>query len=383
MTEKETHEPARLRGMDLKAMTAALQRAGESPFRAKQLLQWVYQKGASDFECMTNLSKDLRAYLGENFTFGGMTLVEAVGTPGETQKLVFRADDGLFVESVLMREEADEGPEDEEYGEKPGVADANRAGGTPPKRKLSLCVSSQVGCVLDCSFCMTGYGGFRRNLRVDEILDQVIAARRLVGEDERLGNLVFMGMGESMLNLGAVIPALRLLTSPQAFDIATRRITVSTAGVLPGLRKFAEADTGANLAVSLNATTQKVRDRLMPGCRKWPIPALLDACRRFPLTKRRRITFEYVLLKGINDTPGDRKRLTALLRDIRCKINLILFNPDPRLKAVPTAEADAAAFQRALSDAHYTVSLRRSKGRRHHAACGQLAAHMTSKEYKS
>jgi 23S rRNA (adenine2503-C2)-methyltransferase len=358
-----------LRALELPALTAFLQREGYPAFRARQVFQWVFEKGVCDFDSMTNLPRDLRTFLDGHCALGGLRHAETVGEPHETQKLLLETADGEWVESVLMR---DDGTWNDDAEEEPVPA---AKGSTPPKERLSLCVSSQVGCPLGCVFCMTGHGGFRRHLTVDEILDQVLTARRLTGETEQLSNLVFMGMGEPMLNLRSVLPSLRLLTSPQAFKIATRRITVSTAGLVPGIEELARADLGVNLAVSLNATTQKVRDRIMPGVRKWPIAELLDACRRFPLGKRRRITFEYVLLRGLNDTPDDLRRLTAMLRGIPCKINLILYNADPALDCEPTPEADAERFRQALVDAHHTVSLRRSKGQRFKAACGQLAAH--------
>jgi 23S rRNA (adenine2503-C2)-methyltransferase len=368
--------PPVLRAMDLPALTGMLQRAGQPAYRARQLLQWIYEKGARDFAEMTNLPKDLRAWLAEHTTWGGLELADTVGRPDETQKLVFRTDDSHFIESVLMRGD-EETEEDSDDGEPPAKSEAPEPprGSTPPRRRLSLCVSSQVGCPLACAFCMTGLGGFRRNLRVDEILDQVLTARRLVAAGEQLSNLVFMGMGEPMLNLEAVLPALKILTLPEACNIATRRVTVSTAGLIEGIEEFGRAGTGVNLAVSLNATTQEVRDHLMPGCRRWPIADLLNACRRFPLVKRRRITFEYVLLDGVNDTDADARRLAKLLHGIPCKVNLILYNDAPELPHRPTGEAQAERFRLTLVAAHYTASVRRSKGRDYSAACGQLAAH--------
>ncbi|MFP4579354.1 MAG: 23S rRNA (adenine(2503)-C(2))-methyltransferase RlmN [Candidatus Sumerlaeia bacterium] len=366
MADKKRLTPEFLRAMTQDDITAFMQRAGHPAFRAKQLFQWVYEKGARDYEAMTNLSKDLRQWLSEKVPLGGLALERVSGERDETQKLLFRTNDDQLIESVIMRDDfADD--DDEE--------DASQ-GSTAPMDKVSLCVSSQVGCPLGCQFCMTGEGGFRRQLRTDEILDQVLQARDAIADNERIGNIVFMGMGEPMLNLKAVIPALRLLTDPRAFNIATRRITVSTAGVIPGIIEFGEARTEVNLAVSLNATTQKTRDLIMPGCRKWPIDQLLATCREFPLFKRRRITFEYVLFKDINDTADDLRRLKAMLKGISCKINLIIYNPGAATALEPSSEDHAQAFRDRLADANYTVSLRRSKGRRHRAACGQLAAHV-------
>ena len=368
-TEKHLFGP--LRAMSLKEMTVFLQQEGEPSFRAKQIFKWVYEKGVRSFAEMTNLSKELRESLEEKVFLGGLREVEISGDSTETQKIRFKTDDDESIESVLMRDDFVDGMDEEEE---------EQQGSTIPQKKVSICVSSQNGCALRCAFCMTGYGGFRRNLRVDEIIDEVLLLREKVQKNERISSIVFMGMGEPLLNLEALIPSLRLLTDPQGMQFSTRRITVSTAGVIQGLEDFARADTGVNLAVSLNATTQKTRDRIMPGCRSWPLKDLLDACRRFPLTKRRRITFEYVLLKGVNDTRADVKRLKEMLRDLPCKINLIVYNPSEELRFEATGEKEAEAFREDLLAAHYPVSLRRSKGGRYNAACGQLAGHLRRKD---
>jgi len=373
MVEKDgkKHLFGPLRGMSLTQITAFLQQQREPSFRGKQIFEWVYKKGVRSFSEMTNLSKELRQHLEENAFFGGLREVKINGGSAETQKITFKTDDEEFIECVLMR--------DDFVDETDAPKDEQKAISVPQK-KVSICVSSQIGCALRCAFCMTGYGGFRRNLRVDEIIDQVLLAREKVQKNEKISNIVFMGMGEPLLNQEALIPSLRLLTDPLGMGFSTRRITVSTAGVIQGLEDFARADTGVNLAVSLNATTQKTRDQIMPGCRSWPLKDLLDACRRFPLTKRRRITFEYVLLKGVNDTRADVKRLKEMLRDLPCKINLIVYNPSEELRFEATGEKEAEAFRDDLLAAHYTASLRRSKGRRYNAACGQLAGHLRRKD---
>ncbi len=354
----------RLRAMDAAETKDALQSAGHPAYRGRQVFQWVYEKGAESIDAMSNLPKDLRAWLTANAPLGGVDLVEVAGDPAATQKMVLRTDDGELIESVLMRND-DAVERDDEPA----------AGSTAAPRRVSLCVSSQVGCPLACTFCMTGVAGYRRDLRVDEIVDQVLHARRLLADDEHLSNMVFMGMGEPLLNLDAVIGALRLITSPHGIAFSTRRITVSTAGVTEGIDALGRADTGANLAVSLNATSQDVRDRIMPGCRRWPLDDVLAACRRFPLAKRRRITYEYVLLDGINDTEADARRLAKLVHGAACKINLIAYNADDEIDLRPSPDERAEAFRAELVRRHLTVSLRRSKGRHHHAACGQLAAH--------
>ncbi len=371
MTDKNTNHPKRLRGMNVEEISELLDQFGQPAYRAKQIAQWLYQKNAASYDEMTNLPKDLRARLTEEVPLGGLEHIETVGGADETQKLVFRTHDGHHIESVLMRDVEDD--EDEEPAQ----------GSTAPQKRLSLCVSSQVGCGLACAFCVTGLGGFKRNLTTDEILDQVIQARRIVADDERVANLVFMGMGEPLLNLDHVIPALKILVSPHGFEFATRRITVSTAGVIPGIRALAESETGVNLAVSLNATTQEQRDRLMPGVKKWPLDDLLKALSEFPLLRRRRITFEYVLLDGVNDSDGDLKRMVEIIEHIPSKINFILFNPDPALPFVATPEKRAQQIRDHVAQRHYTVALRRSKGREHKAACGQLAAHFRRNKKES
>ena len=383
----------RLRGRSLDDLTDFVQRTGKPAFRAKQLFQWLYEKGADSFDAMTNLPKDFRAWLSENAQLGGVELAKITGESSATQKLLFKTNDGEHIESVIMRGEVDSESDDEEEAEDEEVSEYEARklkgkqaaeilpmpGSTPPQRKVTLCVSSQIGCTLGCTFCMTGHGGFCRNLRIDEILGQVIEARRLLAADERISNIVFMGMGEPMMNLKSVIPALRILTNANGFNFAPRRITVSTAGVVPGIEEFVAAETGVKLAISLNASTQQLRDQLMPGCHNWPIEMLLDLCRRIPLTKRQRITFEYVLLKGFNDAPADVRRLKTLLTGIACKINLILYNPNEHSALESTTEAAAESFRASLAKVHFTASLRISKGREHQAACGQLAGHTRPK----
>lgn len=395
MPKSQTPLP-RLRGLTLDKLTAFVQSAGQPAFRARQLYQWLFQKGALSFDEMTNLPKDFRAWLAEHAMLGGVRLVKTTGDPDGTQKLLLETEDGEHIESVLMRGEDDE-DEDADFdagkNEDEGKSAANdfedrhtaeyrnrkrtgkNTGSTPPQRRVSLCVSSQIGCALGCVFCLTGQGGFRRDLRVDEILGQPLVARRLLAPGDRLTHMVFMGMGEPMLNLKAVLPALQILTDPDGFSLAGRRVTVSTAGVIPGMREFIAADPGVGLALSLNATTQSLRDRLMPACHNWPIENVLDVCRHLPQHKRRRVTFEYILLKDFNDTPDDLQRLKTLLKGIPCKINLILYNSSERSAFEPTPEPQAEAFRAALAKAHFTASLRVSKGREYQAACGQLAGH--------
>ncbi len=339
-----------LRGMSEQAMHELLAGAGFEAYRARQLYQWVFRKAAGSLDEMTNLPKKMREWLAANTRIGGVEIIRAQGDPAITQKILFKTDDGRFIEAVVMRDE--------------GVG------------RTSLCVSSQVGCALGCSFCLTGFGGFQRNLRPDEITGQILAIRReVMPPDELIQHVVFMGMGEPMLNVEGVSRALRLMTDPDGMGLSRRRITVSTAGVVTGIEKFGAAELGVGLAVSLNATTDEVRDRLMPINKKWPIEKLLESLRKFPMEARRRITIEYVLLRGENDSPDDARRLVRLLKGMQVKVNLIMFNPSAHLPYHAVPEATLDFFARTLSAAHMTVTVRWSKGREVEAACGQLAAH--------
>ncbi len=335
-----------LRGKTLPQMEAIIQRAGFEGYRARQLYQWIYKHDARGFDEMINLPTDLCTFLSENYHLGGVEIDKILTAPDDSKKILFALKDGLRTESVLM----------------------------PEERRWTLCVSTQVGCALGCNFCLTARIKFRRNLTTAEILDQAQYARREVLGGEKLTNIVFMGMGEPLLNLDALIPVLRLLTAPEGIAIPTRRITVSTAGIVPGIYALADADTGVNLAISLNATTDTLRTRIMPINKKYPIAEILSACREFPLAKRRRITFEYVLLKGVNDSIEDAHRLAALVRPIRCKINLICFNEDKCLAYRTSPPETIERFGQYLTMKGYVVAVRHSKGREIKAACGQLAA---------
>lgn len=351
----EQNDKPALRGMDLNSMTDLLAEGDFKTYRARQLYQWVFRQGADSLDEMGNLPKAMRAFLAERARMGGVELVRGQGPIGGTQKLLMQTDDGCFIESVVMRDEG--------------------AGRT------SLCVSSQVGCAVGCAFCLTGFGGFQRNLRADEIVGQVLATRKkAMAIDEPLAHVVFMGMGEPMLNLDSVIPALRLMIDPDGIGLSRRRVTVSTAGIVPGIDRFGEANVGVGLAVSLNATTDETRARIMPINEKWPIAKLIASIERFPLEARRRVTIEYVLLKGINDSIEDAERLVRLLQRLSVKVNLIMFNPSPHLPFESTAEERLEMFAAVLSRANMTVTVRWSKGREIEAACGQLAAHYFEKK---
>jgi len=335
-----------LLGADLPELRALVESAGMPVFRASQLYHWMYHRAALSFDEMHNISRAFQQWLEDHCTLGYLDVADVRESTDGSRKIVFRLIDGRFVESVLIREED----------------------------WYTLCISTQVGCAVGCTFCMTGFGGFQRNMTRAEILAQVLLVKRaILGELPR--NVVLMGMGEPLLNLEEVIPALRVLVDPDGMAIATRRVTVSTSGIIPGIRKLGEADLGVSLAVSLNATTNAVRDVLMPINKTYPIEELLETCRQFPLPPRRRITFEYVLLRDINDSMEDAQRLARLLKGIPCKINLIPFNPDPHLPFERPTEERIQAFQEYLFRKHYSAFIRYSKGLDVGAACGQLAAH--------
>ena len=339
-----------LRGMTKTEMIGLLEPGGFPPYRASQLYHWIYRRGAESLGEMANLPEALREWVGARVRVGGIDLLEIKGPEKGTRKIVFELSGASVIESVLMRDEG--------------------------KGRTSLCVSSQVGCAVGCTFCLTGYGGFQRHCTTGEIVAQVLHVRRhLCAPQERLHTVVFMGMGEPMLNVEAVVKAIGLLADGEGLAISPRRITVSTAGVVPGIEAFGQAQTGANLAVSLNATTDEIRTSIMPLNQRWPISELIEACRTFPMKPRQRITVEYVLLKGINDSLDDARRLVRLLRPVRCKVNLIMFNPHKLLKFEPTTERALNRFAKTLAEADYTVAVRWSKGREIEAACGQLAAH--------
>lgn len=329
----------------LPRLREALAREGVRPYRADQIAGWLYRRGVEDPERMTDLGRDLRERLAAEWELRALE-VEAVDTSVDgTRKATLLARDGARVEAVWIPEEG----------------------------RSTLCVSTQVGCAMACDFCATGSLGFRRNLRTAEIVDQVCRMREVIPEGRPLTNVVFMGMGEPLLNLDAVTSAVRLLVDPKAFGLAPRRVTVSTVGVVPRLGELLER-VPANLAVSLHATTDAVRDRLVPLNRRYPLAALLGALRELPgITPRRPVFFEYTLMEGVNDSVEDARRLPGLLHGIPCKLNLIPMNPHPDAPYRPPSDAVVDRFLRVVAERGITVTLRRSRGPDIQAACGQLA----------
>lgn len=317
---------------------------GMAAYRGGQILRWIYGRQVGDFEQMTDLSKTDREKLKRHFEIGRLVkLKEEVSRDG-SRKYLFGLGDGQRIESVLI----------------------------PERGHHTLCVSSQVGCALGCRFCLTGEGGFIRNLSQGEIIAQVRDIQAELSEPALLTNIVLMGMGEPLANYANVTAAVNTLTdNGLGFRFAGRRVTLSTAGLVPQLLRFGR-DTQANIAVSLNATDNRTRDFLMPINKTFPIEKLLAACCDYHLRPHRRITFEYILIKGVNDSESEARRLAALLRPIRAKINLIPFNPHSASEFERPEEGVIERFQQILLDKHYTVIVRRSKGTDISAACGQL-----------
>jgi len=330
---------------DIDGLKAFVEGLGLPAYRAAQLGNWIYARGHTDFSEMTNISKALREELARSCEITPPELVDRLVSSDGTEKYLFRLADGELIESVLI----------------------------PDEKRVTLCISSQAGCALGCGFCLTGAGGYRRDLLPHEITGQVFMAKELADPRE-ITNYVLMGMGEPLMNTDNVFEAVRRLTSPDMFGISGRRITLSTAGVVPGIRALGEAGLGVNLAVSLNATTDEVRSRIMPINKKYPISELVRALKEFPMEQRRRITIEYVMLKGLNDTITDADRLARILRGLRCKVNLIPFNPHDGSEFQKPDEADVLAFQERLADRGYTAFIRTSRGADILAACGQLRA---------
>jgi 23S rRNA (adenine2503-C2)-methyltransferase len=334
-----------LKDYSIERLRERLAADGLRPFRAEQIAAWLYRRGVEDPAAMTDLGEADREHLAATFELRALEVASVERSRDGTVKAALRARDGSLVESVLI-------PEDD---------------------RTTLCVSTQVGCPMACSFCATGFLGFTRNLTTAEIIDQVCRMRELCSEGREISNVVFMGMGEPLLNTDALIEAVRLLIHPKAFGMAPRRVTVSTVGVVPQIDRLLE-QVPVNLAVSLHATTDAVRDQLVPLNRRYPLDVLLGALRGHPrVTTRRPVFFEYTLIGGVNDSLADARRLPGLLHGIPAKINLIPMNPHPDAPYdAPTAEA-VDRFMREIASRQMTVTVRRARGEDIQAACGQLA----------
>jgi 23S rRNA (adenine2503-C2)-methyltransferase len=368
-----------LRSLSLEELSALLAELGERPFRARQLFRWLHHKGAASLEEMTDLPRPLRARLGEAAQLTTLALDAMQVSVDGTRKYRFRTWDGKLIESVYMPDEPGDQPFD------PDEDDDDSAAGPAPRKRVrrTLCVSTQVGCAMGCGFCLTATMGLVRNLTPGEIADQVyrvnaelrgLAAvnRTPIDPQRPLTNLVYMGMGEPLHNFVNVKRSLELLLHSDGANFSHRHVTVSTSGLVPNIQRLGE-ETQVKLAVSLNATTDEQRAKLMPVDRKWNIAALLEACRKFPMKYGRRITFEYVLLRGVNDTDEDAHRLAGLLAGLPAKVNLIPYNENPGLAFGDPGAERVAAFRRALEQRGFAAMVRKNRGRDISAACGQLA----------
>ena len=314
-------------------------------YRASQILKWIYLRQADDFENMTDLNKQMRDLLSDHFTINRLERLDTQISQDGTKKFLFKLDDGCLIESVLI----------------------------PEKDHYTLCISSQVGCAQDCRFCLTAKQGFTRNLTPGEIIAQVRDMAKEVDGSKPMSNIVLMGMGEPLANYRNVIHAIHIITdNDEGLRCANRKVTLSTAGLIPKLSDLGK-DTKINLAVSLNATDNETRNRLMPINRKYPIEDLIAACKDYPLPPTRRITFEYILIKDVNDSEKDAERLSRLLRPLKAKINLIPFNEFEGSGYSRSDDRTVDRFQEVLLQNHYTVMIRQSKGRDISAACGQLS----------
>ena len=317
---------------------------GQPAYRARQLLDWLYRKRAMSYEELTNLPKAWRDDLNNSTYLTPFRSFSVQVSSDQTRKYLFELHDGELVESVCI----------------------------PMKEHFTLCISTQVGCALRCAFCLTGKHGFIRNLTAGEIVGQILAVQRDHAVDLRISNIVLMGMGEPLLNYDNTVKAIRMMLAEEGLNFSNRKITLSTAGTVPGMQKLGQEAFTVNLAVSLNAPTEDLRSQLMPVNKRYSLAQLIHACRVYPLPERRRITFEYIMLDQINDTLEQARTLAALLRGIRCKINLIPLNPNASTPFRPSSEKTILAFQNILIDQGYSVFIRASKGADISAACGQL-----------
>ncbi|MDP6371909.1 MAG: 23S rRNA (adenine(2503)-C(2))-methyltransferase RlmN [Vicinamibacterales bacterium] len=330
--------------LELPELQAALTPSGIEPYRAKQVFRWIHRRAVLDWTQMTDLAKQHRAALAEAFHISTPGLAARYESSDSTQKFLLRLADGRHIEAVYI----------------------------PNSPADTFCVSTQVGCAMQCSFCLTAKMGLERNLTAGEIVGQVRLLRSELRLLDRPINIVLMGMGEPLHNYDATVRALRILTCPDGAAISPRRITLSTVGIVPALARLAHEPVMPNLAISLHGTTDEQRTPLVPVNRRYPLAEVLRACRAFPLNRRNRITFEYVLIRDVNDSVADARRLAGLLKGLRAKVNVIPLNAAPGIPHERPSAAQIDRFGKALADCHVTVSIRKSRGRDIRAACGQL-----------
>ena len=340
-----------LTNLSLELLTEYLVSLGLPKYRGIQVFSWLYRPHVTDFSQMTDLSKELQKTLSARARFNWPQIAEVECSRDGTIKYGFKLNDDNYIEAVLI----------------------------PEGDRSTLCVSTQVGCAMGCEFCLTGSMGFKRNLTPGEIVGQVVKVRDWLVDNnnnaEGLNNLVFMGMGEPLANFDNLLVALEILIEQRGLDFSERRITVSTCGLVPKIIELGQK-TKVNLAVSLHSVDDSIRSKLMPINKKYPVPELLEACRNFPMPKRKRIMFEYILIRGLNDSEADAENLAQKLQDIPCKINLLPFNESEGIPFRRPSDETIEIFQKILWKAGYTVLIRSSRGADISAACGQLAGKM-------
>ncbi|OGD13877.1 MAG: 23S rRNA (adenine(2503)-C(2))-methyltransferase [Candidatus Aminicenantes bacterium RBG_16_63_14] len=340
---KSPQEQKDIRDLSLEELRAELERMGERPFRASQIFDWLYKKRAAKFEDFTSLSKDLREKLASRFRIGALELADKRESSDGTTKFLFRLRDGEHIETVLIA----------------------------ARKRLTVCLSTQVGCKFACAFCASGLHGFKRNLAPSEITGQVLYLQHSLGLEPT--NFVFMGMGEPLDNWANVEKALRIMNAPEGLGIAARRLTVSTAGFVDSFKRLAALDLQVNLSLSLHAVTDRLRDRLMPINRRFPLEEVVRAAEEYVHSGGRMITLEYIVIRGLNDSLDDADGLAAIARRLRAKVNLIAYSPVEGREFETPTEADVARFKRWLEERKVNTILRLSKGSDIAAACGQLA----------
>jgi len=345
-----------IQSLDPAGIEAALVERGQPKYRAAQVLRWLYQKRVTSFADMSDLPAALRADLAAAFTFVRLENLRTLGSEDTTRKYLFKLPDGALIESVLIPASP------ALYGE--------------ASDRRTLCVSTQVGCAYGCKFCASGLDGFSRNLSPGEIAGQLIEAERLSGE--RVSNLVFMGMGEPLANFANLMRAIDIINSPWGIGLGARHITVSTSGLAPQIRQLADQPRQIRLAISLHGATDEVRGQIMPVNRKFPLAELLDACAYHASKKKQHVTFEYILIEGVNDEPAHAADLARVAKQVRAKVNCIPYNSVEGLEWKRPSEARQDAFMAVLDRARVQATIRREKGHDIAAACGQLRRQQTA-----
>jgi 23S rRNA (adenine2503-C2)-methyltransferase len=347
-----------IKSLTLEEIGLRLSTLGEPPYRARQVAQWLYRRRARSFDEMSDLPATLRRRLHEEFVFDALDPVRVLGSDDTTRKFLFRLADGALIESVLIPASP------ALYGE--------------ATDRKTICVSTQVGCAYGCKFCASGLDGWARNLHAGEIVEQLMRVEELGGE--KINNVVFMGMGEPLANLRNVLQAIAVINASWGLGIGARHITISTSGLAPQIRQLAEQPMQLRLAISLHGATDEVRQELMPINRKYPLAMLLEACAYYTARKKQRITFEYILIAGVNDRPEDAVCLARVARKVQAKINCIPYNAVEGLPWQRPSEARLEAFIAVLAAAHIPATMRREKGHDIAAACGQLRRQVMPEE---